>query len=227
MTDLLLIGVDIGGTFTDAVSISPAQIRTAKVPSHPTDPGRAVLAAIEALAVDQRPQRLLHSTTLVTNMLLERKGAATGFITGHGFRDLLHIGRHKRPLNYAIRQEIAQQHFPPVPRKWRLTVPERLDAQGQVITPLDETAVREAIRHLIAAGVEAIAIGFLHSYRSSDHEDRARQWVEEMCPNLFVCTSSQVSPRFREYERFITTAWNARVAPAAARYLDKLVANIN
>ena len=128
MEDFLLIGVDIGGTFTDAVAISATDIHVAKVPSNPADPGQAVLAAIEALAIYTLPHRLLHSTTLVTNMLLERKGAATGFITSQGFRDLLHIGRHKRPLNYAIRQEIPQQHHPPVPRKWRLTVPERVAA---------------------------------------------------------------------------------------------------
>ncbi|RME47032.1 MAG: hydantoinase/oxoprolinase family protein, partial [Caldilineae bacterium] len=113
----LLIGIDIGGTFTDAVAISPTDLRLAKVPSSPTDPAQAVLAAIRALDVPDRPTRLLHSTTLVTNMLLERKGARTGFITSQGMRDILHIGRHKRPLNYAIRQEIPQQHHPPVPRK--------------------------------------------------------------------------------------------------------------
>ena len=226
MEDFLLIGVDIGGTFTDAVVISATDIRIAKVPSNPTDPGQAVLAAIEALDINTPPNRLLHSTTLVTNMLLERKGAPTGFITSQGFRDLLHIGRHKRPLNYAIRQEIPQHHYPPVPRKWRLTVPERVTADGEVIVPLDEAAIRAAAEQLATSGVEAIAIGFLHSYRSDTHEKQAQQWVEETAPGLFVCTSSQISPRFREYERFITTAWNARVAPAAARYLDRLDAQI-
>jgi len=227
MDNFLLIGVDIGGTFTDAVAVSPTEIRVAKVPSNPTDPGQAVLAAIRSLEVNTAPSRLLHSTTLVTNMLLERKGADTGLITSHGFRDVLHIGRHKRPLNYAIKQEIAQQHHPPVPRKWRLTVPERIAADGEVVMPLDESAVQQAGRQLLQAGVQAIAIGFLHAYRTADHENRAQQLVNRLAPDLFVCTSSQVSPRFREYERFLTTAWNARVAPAAARYLDRLVANIN
>lgn len=227
MEHFLLIGVDIGGTFTDAVAVSPTEIRIAKVPSNPADPGQAVLAAIETLKIDNEPDRLLHSTTLVTNMLLERKGATTGFITGDGMRDLLHIGRHKRPLNYAIRQEIAQQHHPPASRKWRLTVPERLAADGAVVTQLNAEAVRQAAEQLRDAGVQAIAIGFLHSYRSDRHEEQARQIVEAVAPDTFVCTSSQVSPRFREYERFITTAWNARVAPAAARYLDRLVSEIN
>jgi N-methylhydantoinase A/oxoprolinase/acetone carboxylase beta subunit len=227
MDDFLLIGVDIGGTFTDAVALSAKGLRLTKVPSQPADPGQAVLAAIKALDIDTIPSRFLHSTTLVTNLLLERKGAATGFITSHGFRDVLHIGRHKRPLNYAIKQEIAQQQHPPVPRKWRLTVAERLTAGGEVVTPLDETAVQQAARQLLQAGVQAIAIGFLHAYRSPVHEQRARQLVEQLAPDLFVCTSSQVSPRFREYERFLTTAWNARVAPAAARYLKRLVAHLS
>jgi N-methylhydantoinase A/oxoprolinase/acetone carboxylase beta subunit len=227
MVEFLVIGVDIGGTFTDAVAISATDIHMAKVPSIPADPGQAVLQAIKALAVNTPPNRLLHSTTLVTNMLLERKGAPTGLITSEGFRDLLHIGRHKRPFNYAIRQEIPRQHFPPVPRKWRLTVPERVAANGEVVVPLDEVAVRTAARQLARDGVEAIAVGFLHSYCSATHEQQAHQWIEETVPGLFVCTSSQVSPRFREYERFMTTAWNARVAPAAARYLDELAANIN
>ncbi len=227
MEQFLLIGVDIGGTFTDAVAVSPTEIRIAKVPSNPTDPGQAVLSAIETLEINSKPDRLLHSTTLVTNMLLERKGTDTGFITGQGMRDLLHIGRHKRPLNYAIRQEIAQQHFPPVPRKWRLTVPERLAADGEIVTPLNHEAVHKAAMQLLKAGVQAIAIGFLHSYRTNQHEEQARQIVEEVAPDIFVCTSSQVSPRFREYERFITTAWNARVAPAAAKYLNRLVSEVN
>lgn len=226
MDNFLLIGVDIGGTFTDAVAVSPTNIWVAKVPSNPTHPGQAVLTAINALKIDAAPSRLLHSTTLVTNMLLEHKGADTGFITSYGFRDVLHIGRHKRPLNYAIKQEIAQQHHPPSPRKWRLTVPERVTADGEVVTPLDEAAVQQVARQLVQAGVQAIAIGFLHAYRATTHETRARQLVEQIAPDVFVCTSSQVSPRFREYERFLTTAWNARVAPAAARYLDRLAGNV-
>ncbi|MBC8335282.1 MAG: hydantoinase/oxoprolinase family protein, partial [Anaerolineales bacterium] len=110
----LRIGIDIGGTFTDAIAISARGITTAKVPSNPTNPGEAVLAAVEALNLQETPERFLHGTTLVTNMLLERKGADTGFITGQGMRDILHIGRHERPLTYAIKQEIPHQHHPPV-----------------------------------------------------------------------------------------------------------------
>lgn len=223
----LRIGIDIGGTFTDAIAISARGITTAKVPSNPTNPGEAVLAAVEALNLQETPERFLHGTTLVTNMLLERKGADTGFITGQGMRDILHIGRHERPLTYAIKQEIPHQHHPPVPRKWRLTVPERVDAQGNVVTPLDESKVRSAARKLNTMGVEAIAIGFLHSYQYPENERIVEEWVKEEAPDAFVCTSNEISPRFREYERFLTTTWNARVAPQAAQYLSNLARELD
>jgi N-methylhydantoinase A/oxoprolinase/acetone carboxylase beta subunit len=219
MTDKYRVGIDIGGTFTDAVAVSPNGIRTAKVPSNSANPGAAVMMAVQALNLDTAPERFLHGTTLVTNMLLERKGAKTGFITNDGMRDILHIGRHERPLNYAIKQEIPQQHNPPVSRKWRLTVPERIDADGSLVVPLDEKSVRNAAKKLVKQGVEAIAVGFLHAYRYPQHEHQAETWIKEEAPDVFVCTSSEVSPRFREYERFLTTAWNARTAPGAARYL--------
>ena len=218
----LRIGMDIGGTFTDAIAVSGDSVATAKVPSNAQQPGAAVLAALEALDLEQTPDRFLHGTTLVTNMLLERKGAATGFITSKGMRDVLHIGRHERPLNYAIRQEIPQQHNPPVLRRWRVPVDERIDSIGEIVLPLDEDQVRQAARQLAEAGVEAIAVGFLHAYRYPEHEQLAEQWILEEAPGIFVCTSHEVSPRFREYERFLTTAWNARVAPGAARYLTSL-----
>jgi N-methylhydantoinase A/oxoprolinase/acetone carboxylase beta subunit len=223
----LRIGIDIGGTFTDAIAVSGDGVATAKVPSNAEQPGAAVLAALEALGLVQTPDRFLHGTTLVTNMLLERKGAATGFITSKGMRDVLHIGRHERPLNYAIRQEIPQQHNPPVPRRWRVPVDERIDSIGEIVLPLDEEQVRQAARQLAAAGVEAIAVGFLHAYRYPEHEQQAEQWIREEAPGIFVCTSHEVSPRFREYERFLTTAWNARVAPGAARYLTSLAKEID
>jgi len=221
------IGIDIGGTFTDAIAVTPQGISTAKVPSRPDRPGAAVLAALDALQIDLVPDRFLHGTTLITNMLLEHKGAPTGLITSQGMRDIVHIGRHERPLNYAIRQEIPQQHYPPAPRRWRLTVPERISAWGEVVIPLDEEAVRQAARRLAEAGVEAIAVGFLHAYRYPEHELQAERWIREEAPGVFVCSSHEVSPRFREYERFLTTAWNARVAPGAARYLSGLAGDID
>lgn len=227
MTSKLRIGIDIGGTFTDAVAVSADGIFTAKVLSNKSNPGAAVIKAVEQLNLTETPARFLHGTTLVTNMLLERKGASTGFITSSGMRDVLYIGRHERPLTYAIKQEIPQQHHAPAPRKWRLTVPERISADGEVIIPLDEESVRLAARQLADAGVEAIAIGFLHSFRHPAHENEASQWIQAEVPGIFVCTSNEVSPRFREYERFLTTAWNARVAPGAAQYLAKLAQELD
>ncbi|MBE9524671.1 MAG: hydantoinase/oxoprolinase family protein [Chloroflexi bacterium] len=226
MTSKLRIGIDIGGTFTDAIAVSPNGVFTAKVPSNKTNPGAAVLEAVAQLNLTETPDRFLHGTTLVTNMLLERKGASTGFITSSGMRDVLHIGRHERPMTYAIKQEIPHQHHPPSPRKWRLTVPERINANGEVIIPLDEASIRSAARQLADAGVESIAVGFLHAFRYPDHENRAAEWIRDEVPDSFVCTSSEISPRFREYERFLTTVWNARVAPGAARYLANLAGEI-
>ena len=222
----MLVGVDIGGTFTDAIAYSNNEIRIAKVPSNQNDPAGSIFSAIKALKIKKEPEIFFHSTTLVTNMLLEKKGSDTGFITNEGMRDILHIGRHKRPLNYAIKQEITQQHYPPVPRRWRLTVPERINRNGKVITPLDCEAVHSAATKLIEEGVKSIAIGFLHSYRSKTHELIAKKIVNEIDPKIFVCISSEVSSRFREYERFITTAWNARVAPDSGIYLERIVKKI-
>jgi N-methylhydantoinase A/oxoprolinase/acetone carboxylase beta subunit len=223
----LRIGIDIGGTFTDAIAVSSDGIATAKVPSNAENPGVAVLSALEALGLKKAPDRFLHGTTLVTNMLLERKGAKTGFITSNGMRDVLHIGRHERPLNYAIRQEIPQQHYPPSPRRWRITVEERIDSMGETVIPLDEQQVRAAAQKLASEGIEAIAVGFLHAYRYPKHEQMAEQWIREEAPDVFVITSHEVSPRFREYERFLTTAWNARVAPGAALYLSSLAKELD
>ena len=222
----LRIGIDIGGTFTDAIAVSNDGIKTAKVPSTPDNPAEAVLKAVNALALEETPSRFLHGTTLVTNMLLERKGAPTGLITTQGMRDVIYIGRHERPLNYAIKQEIPQQHHPPVPRKWRLTVPERIDARGEIVTPLDKEAVRAAVKELVDAGVQAIAIAFIHAYRYPEHEKQAEEIAREEATGIFICSSHEVSPRFREYERFLTTAWNARVAPKAAEYLYGLAKDI-
>ena len=133
----MLLGVDIGGTFTDAIVYSNNEIHIAKVPSNRNDPASSIFSAIKALKIKEEPKIFFHSTTLVTNMLLEKKGSDTGFITNEGMRDILHIGRHKRPLNYAIKQGIPQQHYPPVPRRWRLTVPGRINRDGKVITLLN------------------------------------------------------------------------------------------
>ncbi|MCL5260975.1 MAG: hydantoinase/oxoprolinase family protein [Gammaproteobacteria bacterium] len=226
MKKLCRIGVDIGGTFTDIVIKNGEHIRHIKILTRDLEQSLALTKALEVIAPQTAPAEFLHSTTLVTNMLLEHKGAKTGFITTQGMRDLLYIARHKRPLNYAIRQNIPWQHNAPVPRKWRITIPERVDANGKVLVALDKVALIKAVKKLVADGVESIAIGFLHAYSFPQHEQLAKKIIRKQYANLPITLSSDVSARFREYERFITAALNARVLPHTFAYLQKLSAKI-
>lgn len=225
-----LVGVDVGGTFTDLVAThrESGETQIHKVATTPDDPARGVLAGLSALCAKRDIQhsdiqRILHGTTTATNAVLEYDGAKTGLITTAGFRDILHIGRHQRPEHYSIMQEVPWQDRPLVRRRHRLTVPERLaPPDGQIVLPLDETAVREAARNLRNAGIEAVAIGFLFSYLNPIHEQRAKAIVLEEIPGCFVTTSAEVSPQFREFERFTTTAMNAFLGPRVGRYLQDL-----
>ena len=166
---------------------------------------------------------VFHGTTIATNAILEHDGAVTGMITTGGYRDILHIGRHQRPQHYSIMQDIPWQDRPLVKRRHRKTVKERLvPPRGEVLEPLDEAGVRQAVRELKEAGVQAIAICFLFSYLDPAHEARALQIVREEYPECFATTSSSVSPQFREFERFTTTAMNAFVGPKVRNYVTKL-----
>ena len=225
-----LIGVDVGGTFTDVVfaDTDSGTSTIHKVPTTPDDPSEGVLNGIlqlcERTGIDAATiDHVLHGTTTATNAVLEYDGAKTGMITSQNYRDIVHIGRHQRPQHYSIRQEIPWQDRPLVKRRYRLTVPERLSApHGDVLTPLDEDAVREAARKLKADGVEAVAVCFLFSYLDPRHEERARDLILEEYPDCFVTTSSNVTPQFREFERFTTTAMNAFVGPKVRRYVSRL-----
>ncbi|MFJ1260072.1 hydantoinase/oxoprolinase family protein [Cupriavidus sp. CuC1] len=224
------IGIDVGGTFTDFTMIDEAAgaVQFHKVPSTPHDPSEAIERGIAELLREHgvAPAEVAHvghGTTVATNLIIERKGAAVGLITTQGFRDILEIGRQTRPhlFDYSVTK-------PPVlvPRAHRIEVPERLDAQGQVVTPLDEAAVRRAAQALRAAGLEAVTICFLHAYRNPAHEQRARTIVEEVMPGAYISLSSEVLPEFREYERLSTTVLNAAVGPRMARYLDRFMARV-
>ena len=165
---------------------------------------------------------VFHGTTIATNAILEHDGAVTGMITTGGYRDILHIGRHQRPQHYSIMQDIPWQDRPLVKRRHRKTVTERLvPPSGEVLEPLDEEGVREAVRELKEAGVQAIAICFLFSYLDPAHEARAMEIVREEYPECFATTSSSVSPQFREFERFTTTAMNAFVGPKVRNYVTQ------
>jgi N-methylhydantoinase A/oxoprolinase/acetone carboxylase beta subunit len=227
---MLLIGADVGGTFTDLVLTDTESNRTLihKVPSTPEDSSRAVLQGVSEIcgragvtleAIDH----IFHGTTVATNAALQYHGATAGMLTTRGFRDIIHIGRHQRPQHYSIQQEIPWQERPLVRRRHRKVVTERIvPPKGDVLMPLDENEVRQAARELAEAGVSSIAICFLFSYLNPQHELRAKEIVEEECPNLFVCCSCEVSPQFREFERFTTAAMNAFIGPLVRDYVERL-----
>src|SRR5262252_2049764 len=225
-----LIGVDVGGTFTDIVCTDTETRHTIihKAPTTPDDPSHGVITGVSELCerfglAREDIDHVLHGTTIATNAVLEYNGAVTGMVTSEGYRDILHIGRHQRPQHYSIMQDIPWQDRPLVKRRYRKTVKERLvPPKGEVLEPLDEAGVRQAVKELKEAGVQAIAICFLFSYLDSAHEQRAMEIVREEFPDCFATTSSSVSPQFREFERFTTTAMNAFVGPKVRNYVTKL-----
>ena len=227
---MILIGADVGGTNTDIILVNTDENKFSihKVPTTSPDPTVGMIDGIEELCAQAglslaRVDHIFHGTTVATNAALEHKGARTGMITTRGYRDILHIGRHQRPQNYSIMQDIPWQVKPFVHRRHRKVVTERLiPPLGDVLTPLDEEEAREQIRVLKSEGVESIAVCFLFSYLNPAHENRVRQLVEEEYPEAFVTTSADVSPQFREFERFTTTCLNAFLGPKVTAYIDEL-----
>jgi len=225
-----LIGVDVGGTFTDLVFADTQSKRTAirKVATTPDDPSVGVIRGISLLCEAEGTNaadidHVYHGTTIATNAVLEYKGAKTGVITTKGYRDILHIGRHQRPQHYSIMQEIPWQDRPLARRRHRKVVTERLiPPRGEVLEPLNEDEVREAARELKEEGVESVAVCMLFSYLNPAHEERTREIVQEEFPEAFVTTSNSVSPQFREFERFTTAAMNAFVGPKVRTYVRHL-----
>jgi 5-oxoprolinase (ATP-hydrolysing) len=221
------IGVDVGGTFTDLILVDEATSRVTveKVASTPDDPARGVADGVRRLCEKAGVRladvdNLLHGTTVATNIALTHTGAEVGMLTTEGFRDILHIGRHKKPLNFSLQQELPWQSRPLVKRRHRLTVAERVTApHGEVLVALDEDEVRAQVRRLRAAGVEAVAVCLLHSYLNPEHEQRIKQIVLEEFPQAYLSVSNEVLPLYREFERFSTVALNAYVGPKVARYL--------
>jgi N-methylhydantoinase A len=225
-----LIGVDVGGTFTDLVLSDTERDVTVihKVPTTPADPSVGVLAGIRELCerhgiAPADVGHVFHGTTIATNAVLEYRGARTGMVTTKGYRDIIHVGRHQRPEHYSIMPELPWQDRPLVRRRHRKGVSERIaPPRGEVLVPLDEEEVREAARALKAEGVEAIAVCFLFSYLDPRHEERAREIIAEVYPAAFVTTSARVSPQFREFERFTTAAMNAFIGPKVKEYVSRL-----
>ncbi|KFC70944.1 N-methylhydantoinase A [Bosea sp. LC85] len=220
------IGIDSGGTFTDVCLFDDAsgQVAVWKVPSTPDDPSRAIARGTQegTERVGAKPGDVAyfgHGTTVGTNALIQHRGVRTGLITTDGFRDLIEIGRQKRPDLYDLQVDKAA---PLVTRDLRFGVAERLRHDGSVETPLDEDGVRQAARELREAGVKAVAIGFLYGFVRPEHEETARRIVAEEFPEAFICASHEVAPEFREYERISTAVVNAYLGPVMQGYIQRL-----
>ncbi len=220
------IGIDIGGTFTDLLLVDPASGQTVagKTLTTPDDPSRAVRTGLEQLLRDagRSPEevvQIVHGTTLVTNALIERKGATTALLTTRGFRDAVEIGREHRYDLYDLFLDLPK---PLVPRYLRLEVTERVLSDGSIMIPLDRSEVEELGRALARQGIEAVAVCFLHSYLNPAHEREAGAILADVAPSLIVSLSSDVVPEIREYERASTTIANVYVRPVVARYLQRI-----
>ena len=218
------IGVDIGGTFTD-VALEIGEWRfTGKILTTPHAPEEGVLAALRSVTAEAGVEPgevgvIIHGTTLATNALIERKGARTALLTTEGFRDVVEIRHENRFEQYDVNIDLPP---PLVPRRLRLPIRERIDAQGEVLVPLDESSVARAIEALAAQQVEAVAVGLLHSFTNPDHERRVGDAIARRLPQLAVTLSCEVSPEMREYERFSTACANAYLQPLIGRYVAKL-----
>ena len=220
------IGVDIGGTFTDFVlhDAHTGQVHNEKLLTTPDDPARAVLDGIGRLVARHglaahELQQVLHGTTLVANALIERKGVRSALVTTRGFADVLAVGLEWRYDTYDLAIELPP---PLAPREHCFEIAERVGPDGRVIDPLDETSVARAAEAIRAAGVEAVGICLLHAYSNPEHEERVQAMLEQACPGVVCCRSSDVVPEIGEYERMSTTLANAYVLPIFARYLARI-----
>ena len=226
------IAVDVGGTFTDVVitRADGSGLQAIKVPTTPADRAVAVMEGIRistalAGAHQSAIREIVHGSTTGTNALIERTGARVGLLTTHGFRDLLEIGRVQRPME-GLYDFTVDRPPPLVPRHLCLEATERIDASGNVITPLDEASVEAAAESFATRGVEAVAVCFLFAHLNPVHEERAAAVLAERLPDLPVSLSSRMSPEYREYERASTTVMNAYLTPVMTSYLERLQARI-
>ncbi|MBX9989150.1 hydantoinase/oxoprolinase family protein [Phreatobacter oligotrophus] len=221
-------GIDVGGTFTDLLLTEQdgagVTVRLAKVPTSIANQAVGVVKAIEAAGVSPAELDLIiHGTTATTNAVLERKVAKVGLITTEGFRDVLELGRRTRPRAYGMTGTFE----PLIERPFRREVAERMNAQGQVVTPLDEAAVKRETEALAAAGCEAIVVHFLHSYANPAHELRAGEIVRSVWPNDYVTLGHALLSEYREYERGTTASVNAAVQPILDRYVQRLQGDLS
>jgi len=228
------IGIDVGGTFTDFLLVDGArEIRNFKILSTPDDPSRAVLDGLTALAAAENTpfdsfmgaiDRIVHGTTVTTNAVLTGNTVTTGLLTTRGFRDAIEMRRGVREVLYDNKYRPPK---PLVPRPLRRPVSERIDAQGNELETLDLADVDAAAETFASAGVEAVAVSFMHSYADSTHERRAAQRLRMRLPNVYLSVSSEILPQVRFYERTSTTVLNASVGPLLQRYLDRLAVRLD
>ncbi|AQH03555.1 methylhydantoinase [Burkholderia sp. KK1] len=227
------IGVDVGGTFTDLVlektdKNERASVFVHKVSSTPHDQSvgvlRGVLEICELAGVKPADvSMIVHGTTVATNITIEHNGAEVGMLTTRGFRDILHIGRHKRPHNFSLQFDVPWQSHPLVKRRNRIAITERvMPPNGEITTGLNEDEVLEAAHVFKARGISSVIVCFLYSFLNDTHERRAKELIQSVLPDAYVSCSSEVVNVIREYERFSTTAMNAFVGPKTALYLNNL-----
>src|SRR4051812_24550172 len=231
---MIRIGVDVGGTFTDIVlersgpGGSGRQVAVTKLESTPQDQSEAVVEGILKVCrlADVSPadiDQVFHGTTVATNMVIERSGARVGMITTRGFRDILHMARHKRPHNFSLQFDLPWQSKPLVRRRDRLAVSERImPPSGTIEVPLAEDEVEAAAELFAKRGMDAVIVAFLFSFLNDAHEQRAKEIVRRVLPDAFVCCSSEVVNTIREYERFSSAAMNAYIGPNTSTYLGNL-----
>jgi len=222
------IGVDVGGTFTDMILETDGVVTVHKVPSTPSDQSQGVIQGILELCemagvAPSSIEQIVHGTTIATNTVIEYSGAEVGMLTTRGFRDILHMARHKRPHNFSMQFDVPWQSKPLVKRRNRIPITERImPPDGRIDVPLAEDEVREAAELLKERGVEAVIICYLFSFLNSEHERRTKEIVRGVLPDTYVSCSSEVVDVIREYERFSTAAMNAFVGPSTSYYLRKI-----
>lgn len=219
------LGVDVGGTFTDAALAGGGRLYTAKLPTTPADQSEGVMAAVRLVLERagvraEQVTRFAHGMTVATNGLLEERGARTALVTTAGFSDVLAIGRQARPELYRL---CADRPAPLVPAELRFGVAERITPHG-VLRPLGDAALADAVERVAAAGIESVAVCLLHSYADPSHEQRVAEAIAERLPGVHVSASHDVLGVFREYERTSTTVIDAYLSPLISKYLEKLVA---
>ena len=226
-----MIGVDVGGTFTDfsVFEQESGKLSNYKDSSTPTDPSLAIIKGVRHVlettgAAPTEIVYLAHGTTVSTNALIEKKGARVGLITTKGFKDLMEIGNQRRPSLYDLQ---AQRPYPLIPSGLNCTVSERILFNGQVETPLDETETREVVRYLKKQRVEAIAVCTLFSFLNPVHEERIEEIIHEEYPDVYVTISSHLAPEFREFSRMSTTVLNAYLGPIMKKYVNRFRSSVS